>query len=88
MAALATTDANREFYAGAKLGFHFWETDFDVSAPGEGSVTALSDDGTDIFYGVFANWRIGNWVLGAEHTIFQTEVMDPSMTSVSLSMDF
>lgn len=91
MAALATTDASREFYAGAKLGFHFWETEADVSTPGM-TVNALSEDGTDIFYGVFANWRTGNWALGVEHTIFQTEVggegMDPSLTAVSLSLDF
>lgn len=92
MAALATTDSSRALYAGAKLGFHFWETEVDVSAPGGGSMNALSEDGTDIFYGVFANWRVENWTLGVEHTIFQTEIegegMDPSITAVSLSMDF
>lgn len=92
MAALATTDSNKALYAGAKLGFHFWETDVDVSAPGGGSMNALSEDGTDIFYGVFANWRVDNWTLGVEQTIFQTEIdgesMDPSMTAVSLSLDF
>lgn len=92
MAALATTDSRRELYADAKLGFHFWETEVDVSAPGGGSMNVISEDGTDIFYGVFANWRLSNWTLGVEHTIFQTEIegegMDPSLTAVSLSLDF
>lgn len=91
IAALASTDASQPLSAGAKLGVHFWKAKGRIrsSAAGMGFGESFSDDGTDVFYGVFANWRIDQrWTLGVDYTFFEMDEADPSMASLSLAMDF
>lgn len=45
-------------------------------------------DGSDPYYGGFVNWRIGKWTYSLEHTLFNTDEADISVSSLSLSMDF
>lgn len=44
-------------------------------------------DGSDPFYGAFVNWRIGKWTYSLEHTRFNTDETDLSVSSISLAMD-
>ncbi|WP_308365099.1 MULTISPECIES: outer membrane beta-barrel protein [unclassified Microbulbifer] len=88
MAALFSTDAGKSLSAGARLGYHFWESEVKTTGTSGAFSSSVDEDGTDIFYGVFANWRTGRWTLGLEHTLFESEGNDPTLSALSLSLDF
>lgn len=49
---------------------------------------ASDTDGEDAYYGVFANWRIGRWSYSLGHTLYKTDDVEPSVSSLALDYDF
>lgn len=67
----------------ARVGAVDWSAD--LSSPGFGSA---GDDGTDLTYGVGAQFRVWSLGIRAEYEIFDIEDVDVSMISVGVTWTF
>jgi hypothetical protein len=67
----------------ARVGAVDWSAD--LSSPGIGSA---SDDGTDLTYGVGAQFRVWSLSIRAEYEIFDIEDVDVDMISVGVTWTF
>lgn len=47
-----------------------------------------SEDGSDFYYGLTAGWRSGNLLLSLDHTFYEMDDIKPSVTSLTLGLDF
>ncbi|WP_250458525.1 outer membrane beta-barrel protein [Microbulbifer litoralis] len=80
----------------ADVIFRYQDQGMELNSEGEQESYSISyreerlkdeTDGGDPFYGGFVNWRIGRWTYSLEHTLYNTEDSDLSLSSISLSMD-
>ena len=54
----------------------------------ETSLLSSDLDGEDAYFGLFANWRIGRWSYSLDHTLYQTDEVEPTVTSLALDYAF
>lgn len=67
----------------AKLGLVFWDSEVKVSGSGISS-SSVSDDGTDLFYGLGGDYKISNdWAVRGAYEIFNFDDEDADMISIS-----
>lgn len=101
---VVSTDATRQFSAGVRAGVHLWNTRAEIEYDYEDTRSALnaedevvqieesplsSDlDGEDAYVGLFANWRIGRWAYSLDHTVYKTDEVEPTVTSIGLDYAF
>ena len=102
--AVLSTDVNRPFSFGVKGGVHFWEntariqleeTDtyydyyYDTIMVNEYSADeSASTDGDDTYFGIIGTYRAEKWIISLDHTVYKSEEVDPSSTTVSVGMQF
>lgn len=49
---------------------------------------SASDDGSDLYYGLVGTYRTGQWLVSLEHTVYQSDDSDPSVTAIAFGMQF
>lgn len=103
LGAVLSTDVNRPFSFGVKGGIHFWENEARIQLDQTirfydyyGNILvdeysadeSASDDGDDSYYGIIGTYRTAGWMVSLDHTIYKSEDVDPSTTTLSLGIQF
>ncbi|WP_444887323.1 hypothetical protein [Microbulbifer sp. JMSA008] len=95
-----STNINRDFYAGIRTGYQFWDEHFQTKWESNylnqsGKITGTfegsyhrTNNGSDPYYGISAGWNYINWSLSLEHTIFEMEERKPNFSSLALTYNF
>jgi hypothetical protein len=78
---------HESWYLHAHIGLLFWNGDYDSLDVFENEVLVqdLDDDGTDIFYGVGANWRVSKgWTISTELERYHIEGSQVDMITLGV----
>ncbi|QGX63322.1 porin family protein [Alteromonas mediterranea] len=82
---------HENWYLHAHLGLYFWQGDYDSLDVFEDETLLqdLNDEGTDLYYGVGANWRIsGEWTASIEYERYDIDNNPTDLISLGVNYLF